>query len=64
MSWSSRRTLMWLGLAIAGLSALALVLAIGELGGGVGDIPSHWWSGLPVVGILAGVALMFVSVRD
>lgn len=55
---------MWFGLAIAGLSALALVLAIGELTGGVGDIPSHWWSALPVVGILAGVALMLVSVRD
>ena len=41
---------------LAVVSLFGLVLAVPELENGLRDVPRHWWSALPLIGLLSGGA--------
>jgi len=50
-------------LLLVGVGLLGAAWSSAELGGGVRDIPGHWWSSLAVLPALAGVALAALAWR-
>jgi putative solute:sodium symporter small subunit len=66
---NTHRTWILVGLSVWALICVALALMVlPELSGGIADIPSHWWSAIPVMGLgsalIAIVAVVFSSRRD
>jgi hypothetical protein len=55
------RKLVLVGTLLVVVGALATAWASGELGGGIAEIPRHWWSTLATLPLLAGVALLLLS---
>lgn len=52
-------TVLYAGAAIlAVVSLVALGYSIPELAGGVRDIPRHWWSTLPLLGLLGAIGVV------
>lgn len=42
---------------LAIVSVFALGYAINDLAGGISELPRHWWSTAPVLGLLVAVAI-------
>lgn len=49
---------------IAAISLIAFGYTLAELAGGLRDVPRHWWSTLPLIGLaLAGVMGVIATAR-
>lgn len=55
------KTLFRAGLSVVALSLFLLGYATAELSGGIGEVPNHWWSTLPVLGIGIGLGLSWFA---
>lgn len=52
------RVVMIASTAVALICLGLLVLAIPQLAGGVVDVPNHWWSALPLLGLTSCITLV------
>ncbi len=48
---------------LAAISLFGLGYAEAELVGGLREVPQHWWSALPLVGLLVSAATALASYR-
>jgi MFS superfamily sulfate permease-like transporter len=46
----------WLGFALVVAGTIAALWAVGNLNGGLAEVPHHWWSTLATIPIILGVA--------
>jgi hypothetical protein len=49
--------------AIGAASLTAFVLAVPELAGGLRDVPQHWWSSIPVLGMASASTLAILDLK-
>lgn len=49
--------------AIGAASLTAFVLALPDLAGGLRDIPRHWWSSIPVLGMALASTLAILDLK-
>ena len=60
---NQRRDLIALAAGVlAAISLFGLGYAVAELTGGVREVPQHWWSALPLLGLFLS-ALTFLTAR-
>ncbi len=52
-----------LAITLAVFSLVGLGYALGALAGGLFDVPRHWWSTLPVLGLFAAGISIVVTIR-
>ena len=52
-----------LALILAAVSLFALGFAVNGLAGGVTELPRHWWSTAPVLGLVAAAAFGYAGRR-
>ena len=52
-----------IAVAIGAASLTAFVLALTELAGGLRDVPRHWWSSIPLVGMALASTLAILDLR-
>lgn len=65
LRWHMEETMqdVWKALAVvlAGLSLFALGYAINGLADGITELPRHWWSAAPVLGVLLAATLAAIG---
>ncbi|MDQ4070088.1 MAG: hypothetical protein M3203_11540, partial [Actinomycetota bacterium] len=57
------RTVRAVAVMLVAVGGVAVTWAVTELQGGIAELPSHWWSGLATVPLLAGLALSWLAWR-